>query len=437
MFESDKEPGRRAFLRSMLAGTGATVLGLSGCALDGEKSAGERDLVDTMDRARALFAFEPGVTYLNNGSLGSCPGPVHEAMVRAMRSVDANPTRVFWNDLLPVVDAVRERAARLMGAAPEEVAVVRNTTEGMNVVASGLALRKNDEILTTTREHDGGFLCWKYLSERIGVRIRTFTPPTPPEDPGVLVDLVRKNLTPATRVVSLCHMVSPTGLVFPLKEISEIVRPRGIFLVADGAHPPGQMRVDVRALGVDTYASSSHKWLCAPRGTGLLYVRREVQDEIRPLIAGTRDYRRTDARRYEACGTRSLEALVGLKAALGLCEEIGLDRIYDLVDSPSIGINLDTGNAYLAGADVYEWLDRVVERLVHLHAKDISVEHSDAERGKVTGTPVGCACGEGVLDWDRIVKTVQDRCPQDIVFSVECGTPEQAAKSLETLGKLT
>lgn len=336
MFESDKEPGRtdveadrRTFLRSLLAGTGAAVLGLSGCALDGGKPEARRgqEVVDPMDRARELFAFEPGVTYLNNGSLGSCPGPVHEAVVRAMRAVDANPTRVFWNDLLPVIDGVREKAARLIGATSGEVAVVRNTTEGMNTVASGLALRRNDEILTTTREHDGGFLCWKYLSERIGVRIRMFTPPTPPENPGVLVDLVKKNLTPATRVVSLCHMVSPTGLVFPLKEISEVVRPRGIFLVADGAQPPGQMRIDVRALGVDTYASSSHKWLCAPRGTGLLYVRRAVQDEIRPLIAGTRDYLKPDARRYDAFGTRSLEALAGLAAAMEVYEKVGPDRI--------------------------------------------------------------------------------------------------------------
>jgi sugar phosphate isomerase/epimerase len=114
----------------------------------------------------------------------------------------------------------------------------------------------------------------------------------------------------------------------------------------------------------------------------------------------------------------------------------GLDRIYNLVNSPSIGINLDTGNAYLCGHDVYAWLERVAERLVHLHAKDISVQHSDAERGKVTGTPVGCACGEGVLDWSRIIGIVKDRCPRDIVFSVECGTPEQAAKSLEHLGAL-
>lgn len=111
----------------------------------------------------------------------------------------------------------------------------------------------------------------------------------------------------------------------------------------------------------------------------------------------------------------------------------GLDRIYNLVQSPAIGINFDTGNAYLCGHDVYAWLERVASRLVHLHAKDISVEHSAAERGKVTGTPVGCACGAGVLDWARIIRIVEEKCPRDIVFSVECGTPAQAAKSLEHL----
>ncbi len=114
----------------------------------------------------------------------------------------------------------------------------------------------------------------------------------------------------------------------------------------------------------------------------------------------------------------------------------GLDRIYNLVKSPSIGINLDTGNAYLCGHDVYAWLERVATRLVHLHAKDISVQQSGAERGKVTGTAVGCACGEGVLDWARIIKIVREKCPRDIVFSVECGTPDQAAKSLKHLNAL-
>ncbi len=110
----------------------------------------------------------------------------------------------------------------------------------------------------------------------------------------------------------------------------------------------------------------------------------------------------------------------------------GLDRIYGLVDSPALGINFDTGNAYLSGQDPYEWLAHVRDRLVHIHAKDISVEHSDAERGKVTGTPVGCACGDGVIDWKEIIKIVQP-LDREIVLSVECGTVAEAEASLDHL----
>jgi len=114
----------------------------------------------------------------------------------------------------------------------------------------------------------------------------------------------------------------------------------------------------------------------------------------------------------------------------------GLDRIHKLVKSASIGINFDTGNSYLAGADPYKWLAKVAKRLVHLHAKDISIEHSAKERGKVTGTPVGCACGDGVIDWKRVIDIVKKNCPRDIVFSVECGTIEQAERSLKHLKAL-
>jgi len=113
----------------------------------------------------------------------------------------------------------------------------------------------------------------------------------------------------------------------------------------------------------------------------------------------------------------------------------GLDRIYNLVKSPAIGINLDTGNAYLAGQDPYAWLERVVDRLVHLHAKDITVQHSSEERGKVTGTPVGCACGDGVIDWRRVIEIVR-RAPRDIVLSVECGSIDDAARSIQHLKPL-
>jgi sugar phosphate isomerase/epimerase len=114
----------------------------------------------------------------------------------------------------------------------------------------------------------------------------------------------------------------------------------------------------------------------------------------------------------------------------------GLDRIYHLVESPSIGINFDTGNAYLCGEDPYKWLKHVAKRLVHLHAKDISIQQSGTERGKVTGTPVGCACGDGVIDWAKAIEIVRRDCPRDIVFSVECGTIEQAERSIKHLKRL-
>ncbi len=113
----------------------------------------------------------------------------------------------------------------------------------------------------------------------------------------------------------------------------------------------------------------------------------------------------------------------------------GLDKIYELVDSEAIGINFDTGNSYLSGHDPIEWLKRVKDWLVHLHAKDISVQQSEDERGKVTGTPVGCACGDGVIDWKRVVEICKE-LPRDIVFSVECGTVEQAERSISYLKKL-
>lgn len=111
----------------------------------------------------------------------------------------------------------------------------------------------------------------------------------------------------------------------------------------------------------------------------------------------------------------------------------GLDRIHKLVKSPVVGINYDTGNAFLCGQDPYRWLRRVVKRLVHFHAKDISVQQGDTERGKVTGTPVGCACGDGVIDWERVIRIIRKECPRPVVLSVECGTVEQAARSIEHL----
>jgi sugar phosphate isomerase/epimerase len=140
---------------------------------------------------------------------------------------------------------------------------------------------------------------------------------------------------------------------------------------------------------------------------------------------------------YEAAKTAERR---GVKIGLEMHQQYsktpgGLERIYNLVDSAAIGINFDTGNSYLAGEDPVTWLQQVAGRLVHLHAKDISIQQSEQERGKVAGTPVGCACGDGVVDWKNVIDVCK-KLPQDIVFSVECGTVEQAERSIKHLNKL-
>jgi len=331
-FDPDDRAGagdRRAFLFSLMAGAGAALLGGSGCTrrilrTPREFPAGAEAPLEGLGR---FFTLRKGLAYLNTAALGSQPEPVRGAVVKATQAIDADPGMAYSADLEPVVDRVREKAAALLGVTAAEVAITHNATEGMSTVAAGLALESGDEVVTSSREEERSFLGWRHLEERRGIRIRTFTPPTPPEGPEKLVELVRSSLTPATRVVSLSHLSSATGLVYPLEEIAALVRPRGVFLVVDGAQPPGMLRIDLRKLGVDTYATSGHRWLLGPPGTGLLYVRREVQDEIRPLIGGGQGFRRGDARRYEPGGARNLAAVVGLGAALDFYRVLGPERV--------------------------------------------------------------------------------------------------------------
>jgi selenocysteine lyase/cysteine desulfurase len=271
---------------------------------------------------RSQFLLRPGLIHMNSATIGATPRPVLSALTGFLWETESDPQNQVFGPPHLRMDQVRETAAEFLGASLAEVALTRNTTEGMNMVAQAVDLGAGDQILTTNHEHPGGSVCWEHVAERAGAEIVRIEMPAPVESADQVVDLVSSHLNARTRVCSFSHVCTVTGLVMPMARIAELTRPRDILLVCDGAQAPGMLDVDVRALGVDTYASSSHKWMLAPKGTGLLYVREEVQDRVRPLFL------RSGFQAYTASsGTRNVATILAHGVAMDFHDTIGRGKI--------------------------------------------------------------------------------------------------------------
>ena len=325
---------RRSFIQTLAAGlAGAHLLPDLAAALD-DRIQNLAAAVDTQAtgvdlgspamwrRVREEFALQPGLIHLNCGSIGATPRLVLDAVSRYMQQIEGNPLDNTWGGVGEGMERARETAALFIGATLDELALTRNTTEGMNAVANGLDLKPGDQVLTTNHEHGGGMACWQHLRKHNGVEVIPLKMPVPLRDTAQLLQLIEDHITPRTRVCSFMHLDTITGLVMPMAEIAAITRPRGIILACDGAQVPGMLQVDVKALGVDTYASSSHKWLLAPKGSGLLYIRKEAQDRVHPafLYDGFRAYTGSG-------GTRNVAHVLGHGLAVDFHNAIGPARV--------------------------------------------------------------------------------------------------------------
>ena len=316
---------RRAFVKGIAAAAAAVPLMPEGAAGLAERLGSlNRDLAAARSasarwqRVRREFRLHPGLVHLNCGSIGATPRVVTDALISYLAELEGNPLANTWGGLGNEMEKVRAKGAEFIGAELDEVALTRNTTEGMNHVASGLDLRPGDEVLTTNHEHGGGMVCWQHLARTRGVVVRYIKMPNPVRDAAQILQRVEDHLTPRTRVCSFSHIDTITGLQMPLAAIAALTRPRDILLVCDGAQAPGMIDVDVKVLGVDTYASSSHKWMLAPKGTGLLYIRKEVQDRVRPAFT----YSGYGA--YSASsGTRNVPQIVAHGVAMEFHNAIG------------------------------------------------------------------------------------------------------------------
>jgi len=280
---------------------------------------------------RKQFLIPADEVYLNNGTVGSCPLPVLRAVfdgyndTEKMAQSDPEDYPIWgygaWNEF-------RDPLAEFVGCTRDELALVRNATEANSYIANGLDMRPGDEVLMTDQEHPGGEHPWNLRAKRYGIVVKKITLPKPVPNAAAALNLINDAITPRTRVLFFSHITTVTGVVLPAKELCALARSKGILSAVDGAHVVGMMRLNVRELGCDMYTSSPHKWLQAPKGTGFLYVRDEVIDRLwNTIVTAGWDEPKLRAERFQRIGSSNVPALWGMRAAVQLANQIGMERI--------------------------------------------------------------------------------------------------------------
>ena len=286
--------------------------------------------------ARKHFLIPKGVTYCNTGTLGACPREVVDALVNGTRALE---TRLAaWAYTQPEGEpltgyepslGIRTAVGAFINAKPDEVAITQNATISMNFLANGLDLAPGDEVLSTDQEHGGCISPWRLKAKRYGIVVKELRLDDGTKDgaDGV-VRLFADAMTPKTRVVMFSHVVSGLGTRMPARELCAMIKGRGALALVDGAQAVGQMQVDVKELGCDAYVASPHKWMMAPKGTGFLYIRRDLQDRFWTTLASSHwDDHENGAFRFMQYGTGAVPVHEALAAALGFIEKIGMPRI--------------------------------------------------------------------------------------------------------------
>jgi isopenicillin-N epimerase len=230
-----------------------------------------------------LWPLERGVAFLNHGSYGACPREVldHQAALRA--EMEAEPVRFLGRDLDGRLDAAREAVAAFVGADADDLAFITNATSGVNAVLRSLSLSSADELLTTDHAYAACRNTLDFVAGRSGAQVTVAVLPWPVASPEPIVDAVMAKVTPRTRLALLDHITSPTGFILPIERLIMELARRGVETLVDGAHAPGMVPLDLRTLGATYYSANCHKWLCAPKGSAFLWVRRDRQADIRPL----------------------------------------------------------------------------------------------------------------------------------------------------------
>ncbi len=231
------------------------------------------------------FLIDDGVAYFNAGTYGPSVRTVNEIEARERDALSRDWMAYFVSHHIGLAMPTQvDRIARFVGASADGIALLSGTTEAMNVVSGGLDLRPGDEIVTTTHEHQAGIYPWLLAAKRRGCVVRQISMACPQKSSADILERFEAAITPRTRVLSFCHIHYTDGVVLPVRELCDLARRRGILSIVDGAQAVGMLDAGIADLGCDVYATSLHKWLSAPYGTGLLWIKRDVQDRIWPSV---------------------------------------------------------------------------------------------------------------------------------------------------------
>lgn len=304
-------------------GGAVTLLGGGNLSLRPASAAAPDSAAVDWKQISQQFLLNPELTYLNTGSLGSIPKPVLEARRIIENKLESNPVGEGFGSVLREAEAVSGKVAELLGCDVKEVTVTRNTTEGINFIAEGLNLQSGQHVLTTNQEHGGGLGAWKFLQKYRGVVLDVAEIPSPPKSEDEIVELFRAKITPQTRVLFCSHVLFSSGVKMPIGRLSELAHQHHCVMVVDGAQACGAIAVNVKELGCDAYASSGHKYMLGPKGTGILYISAAARERIKPMQLDDGFGFYTAIR-----GTNCMPEAIGLAGAIDWMKQIGREAVF-------------------------------------------------------------------------------------------------------------
>jgi len=319
---------RRALIASSFFGVAASARGPAQALPSKSLLESNADNYWSQVRKEQFFLPEWRI-FLNNGSLGVAPRKVVDAMFEFEKSGDGRISDEYPRWGYETLDAERAEVAEFVGCKKDELALTHCATESMSMIAAGIDLKAGDEVVITNEEHPSGKAPWYRRAQRDGVTVREVNIPHPPKNSGQLADILISAIGPRTRVLSFSGIITGTGVIMPVRQICDAARAKGVITVVDGAHVNGQIPFRLNECGCDYFAGSPHKWMFAPAGCGILYIREENLDRLWPtIVTGGWDDKSAKAARFMKIGTNNRAIVTGLIAGLRFHRELGSENVY-------------------------------------------------------------------------------------------------------------